>query len=47
MPGTYQSIGIGDEQPAVLAALSVEDRLSLSVLKMADATFKVPAAQEE
>ena len=38
--GTYVLIGIGDEQPDVLAALSVEDRMSLSVLKMADATFK-------
>ena len=38
--GTYQSIGIGDAQPAELAALTISDRLALSVLKMADATFK-------
>ena len=38
--GSYRSIGIGEQQPAELAALTVADRLALSVLKMADATFK-------
>ena len=44
--GSYTSIGIGDEPPSVLAALTINDRLCLclclclSVLKMADATFQ-------
>lgn len=38
--GEYQSIGIGEKQAPEYAACSVHDRLALSVLKMANATFK-------
>ena len=38
--GTYASIGIGDKQPPEFAALTVNDRLALGVLQMADAVFK-------
>ena len=38
--GTYASIGIGDKQAPEYAALTVNDRLALGVLHMADAVFK-------
>ena len=38
--GQYESIGIGEQQAPEYAACSVEDRLALSVLRMANATFK-------
>ena len=36
---TYESIGVGEPLPAVLACLSMEERLSLSLIKMADASY--------
>ena len=38
--GEYESNGIGEKQAPEYAACSVHDRLALSVLKMANATFK-------
>jgi hypothetical protein len=36
----FTTIGIGDKQPAAIAKLNQDERLSLSVLKLVDATFK-------
>ena len=41
--GSYTSCGVGDPQPAALAALTVYERLTLSVLQMADASFSAYA----
>ena len=38
--GSYESIGIGDKQPAVIERLNRDERLALAVLKLKDATFK-------
>jgi hypothetical protein len=36
----FTTIGIGDKQPDAIAKLNQDERLSLSVLKLVDATFK-------
>ena len=41
--GSYTSCGVGDPQPEALAALTVHERLALSVLQMADASFSAYA----
>ena len=41
--GSFESFGLEAPEPAELACLSVHERLALSVLKMADATFKAYA----
>ena len=41
--GSFTSCGVGEPEPPVLAALNVHERLALSVLQMADASFSAYA----